>query len=213
VRAASIDAGIRREATGLAGTCAAGRSAAPSTSHPGQLATRSPGSNAHGEPPAGPVAPVRCWAGSAGQNAVPASDPLPVGPAAWVASTPSSPAMLVLTLEAWEYVRWTGNGHVALRRSAKEHVAIEHAIPRWTCSGGQGFYSQQGDHSSSSAWGTGAVDDLLAVAHRHPKPHEHEMTSTVSVKQGPPMVKPGYCGPDARPRPARPAASTALMRV
>jgi hypothetical protein len=32
-------------------------------------------------------------------------------------------------LEAWEYVRWRRNGHVALRRSAKEHVVIEDGIP------------------------------------------------------------------------------------
>jgi hypothetical protein len=148
--AASIGARTRREATGPPGTRAAGRSAAPSTSHPGNwpgarmaamhMASRPPGPwHRFGAGPARHAPGMRLLHRT--------RYPL-VQPAARVAGTPPSPAMLVLTLGACEYVRWTRKGYVALRRPAKEHLVIEHRIARRrTCSGGQGLPQPSGDHS------------------------------------------------------------------
>ena len=82
--------------------------------------------------------------------------------------------MLVLTPEGCEYVRQRGNGYVALRRSAKEQVVIEHRIASAYMLWRQGLPQPSGDHSKQLSVRTGAVGDVLAVT----KPYEGKMTST-----------------------------------
>jgi hypothetical protein len=85
--------------------------------------------------------------------------------------------MLVLTPEGCEYVRQRGNGYVALRRSAKEQVVIEHRI-----ASAYMLWQSRAAAAISRSLEAARRADGWAMCSPWPKPYEGKMTSTASVK-------------------------------